>query len=235
MSPTKTMKKIKILIMQTLIVTLVFVGAADLSFAQDTGTDVNALVQETQKMSKSADEMTIVWWIPEEFWQISFSQSPNMTPEQAEEFVTVLRPYMIIVAIDGTIGSYGGVTYKPEQTVRESIRLIDKRGTSYPPLNDDQIDAGAKDLLATMKPDFENMLGPMGKNMHFILFPSKNKRGREIVTATKEGHFSVNFGGREFKWRLPLGSLLPLKTCPIDGEKLNGAWKFCPWHGKKLK
>jgi len=36
------------------------------------------------------------------------------------------------------------------------------------------------------------------------------------------------------RWRTPLGSLLPLKICPKDGEGMNGAWNFCPWDGEKL-
>lgn len=86
-----------------------------------------------------------------------------------------------------------------------------------------------------MGPVLVNMLGPMGQNMHFFLFSSKKKNGQEIAVAKREGAFSVKLDKREFKWRLPLGSLLPPKVCPIDGEKLNGAWKFCPWHGVALR
>ena len=44
-------------------------GGMKISLAQEEGrVDLNALIQETQKMSQKADEMTLVWWIPEEFW-----------------------------------------------------------------------------------------------------------------------------------------------------------------------
>lgn len=85
-----------------------------------------------------------------------------------------------------------------------------------------------------MKPLFANMLGPMGQNMVFFLFPSNNKEGQKIADSKKEGSFSVEMGEREFRWRLPLGSLLPPKICPTCGEKLSGAYKFCPWDGTKL-
>ena len=206
-----------------------------LVFAQDRRVDINALVEETQKMSKETDEMTLLWWIPEDFWQVSFAQDPNMTAAQAEEFIRVVRPYMIVVAVDGKIGSFGGVTYKSEATLRNSIQIIDNQGTSYPPLSEEHIDADVKNFLAMMKPVFGNMLGPMGQNMHFFLFPSKNITGQNIAVAKSDGTFWVKLDKRKFKWRLPLGSLLPPKICPIDGEKLSGAWKFCPWHGAKLK
>ncbi len=220
---------------EVFIVALLIFGSMSLSFAQDKKVDINALVGETQKMSQSADEMTLLWWTPEEFWRVSFEQNPNMTAAQSEEFIKFLRPYTVIMAIDGKIGAFGGVTYKPEATIKNSIQIIDSQGTYYRPLGDEKIDADTKNLLSMMKPVFVNMLGPMGQNMHFFLFPSLNEKGRKIADAKREGTFSVKLDKREFKWRLPLGSLLPPKVCPVDGEKMSGAWKYCPWHGVELK
>ena len=78
------------------------------------------------------------------------------------------------------------------------------------------------------------MLGPMGQNVHFYAFSATDNAGNRIADARKEETFSVTLTGREYKWRLPLGSLLPPKKCPLDGEILNGAYKYCPWHGAKL-
>lgn len=202
--------------------------------AQENIVDINALTQETQKMSQKADEMTFVWWIPEEFWGASFAQDPNTTVAQAEEFIKILRPYTVIVVVDGKIGAFGGVTYMPEAAIRDSIQIKDSKGARYLPLSEGAIDADTKSLLSMMKPLFANMLGPMGQNMYFFLFPSNNKEGQKIADAKKEGSFSVEMGEREFRWRLPLGSLLPPKICPTCGEKLSGAYKFCPWDGSKL-
>ena len=226
----RRLRKIEIFILALLIF-----GSMSLSFAQDRKVDINALVQETQKMSQSADEMKMIWWIPEEFWRVSFEQDPNMTAAQAEQFIKVLRPYMVIVVVDGKIGAIGGVTYKPQITIQNSIQIVDREGTHYRPLSDEKIDADTINFLSMMKPAFVNMLGPMGQNMHFFLFPSLSKKGKNIADAKSEGTFSVKLDKREFKWRLPLGSLLPPKVCPVDGEKMSGAWRFCPWHGVELK
>jgi len=197
--------------------------------------DVQALVKETQKISQKAKEMTFIWWVPEEFWRASFKQNPNMTAAQTEEFIKVLRPYMLIVAVDGNIGTFGGVTYKSETTIRDNIKIIDSQGTRYRPLSNENVDADTRNFLSMGKPIFANMLGPMGQNMHFLVFPAKDNKGRRIAEARKEGVFSVKLREKEFKWRLPLSSLLPPKICPVDGEELKGAWKFCPWHGVKLQ
>lgn len=206
-----------------------------LSFAQDIKIDISALIQETQRMSQSAKEMTLVWWVPEEFWRVSFERDPNITATQTEEFLKILRRYMLIIAIDGKVGAFGGITYKPKTTIENDIQVIDRQGTYYRPFSDENMDADIKNFLLMIKPILANMLGPIGENMHFFLFPPKNEKGEDIAVAKREGTFSVKLDKREFKWRLPLGSLLPPKVCPVDGEKLNGAWKFCPWHGVELK
>ena len=210
-------------------------GSINSSFAQDIKVDINALIQETQKMSQSADEMTLIWWIPEDFWRASFEQNPNMTEAQIEEFIKVIRRYTMIVAVDGKIGAFGGVTYEPESTIRNSIRLVDSQRNNYRPLSNEKIDADMKNFLSMMKPVLVNILGPLGQNMYFYLFTAKTKAGHEIANAKKEGIVSVKLDKKELKWRLPLGSLLAPKTCPVDGEKLSGAWKFCPWHGVELQ
>ena len=220
---------------EVFVVLLLIVGHMSSSFAQDVKVDINALNKETQKRSRTADEMSFIWWLPEEFWQASFEKDPNMTASQKEAFLKVLRPYILILVVDGKMGSFGGITYNPKATIQNSIQVIDRQGNHYRPLGEDIIDADAKNFLSMMKPIFVNMLGPLGQNMHFFLFPSKDKKGQEIAAAKREGVFSVKLDKREFKWRLPLSSLLPKKVCPVDGEKLNGAWKFCPWHGVELK
>jgi hypothetical protein len=203
--------------------------------AQDGKINVNALIEETQMMSEGTDDMTMVWWIPEEFWQASFDQDPSISAAEAEEFINVLRPYTLVIAVDGTIGTFGGVTYKSESYLRANISIIDNQGISYSPLSTSVVNADATNFLSMMKPVFSNMLGPMGENMHFIVFSGKNKSGNPLADPHKEGSITISLEDEKFKYRLPLGSLLPPKKCSIDGEKMNGAWKYCPFHGVELK
>lgn len=71
---------------------LLLCGWVRIGLAQESKVSLNAVVAETQKMSDKVDEMTLVWWIPEEFWQISFAQDPTATEAQVEELVKLLRP-----------------------------------------------------------------------------------------------------------------------------------------------
>jgi hypothetical protein len=205
------------------------------NMAQTNKINIDVLTSETQKSSPDADKMILVWWIPEEYWQASLSQDPTISAAQLTEFVKVLKPYNVFVIVDGKIGTFGGVTYKPEEEIRKSIELVDREGNKYSPLYEARVDPDTKNLLSMMKPVLANILEPVGENMHFYLFPQMNKAGKPIIEAKKEGGFTLKLGGSDFKWKLPIGSLLPPKVCPIDGEELNGAWKYCPWHGEVLK
>jgi hypothetical protein len=218
-----------------IVAALFIYGLTGWSFAQENQVDLNALISETQKMGEKADEMTLVWWLPEAYWQAVFAQDATMTEAQVEEFLSVLRPYTLVAVVDGKIGPFGGVTYKAEKDIRSGTRFIDNQGSEYVPFREDEVDADAKNLLSAMKPVLANILGPMGQNVNFYLFPAESKEGKKLADPTKEGTFLVTLTDRAFKWRLPLGSLLPPKVCPVDGEKMSGAWKYCPWHGVELK
>ena len=205
-----------------------------IGLAQEGEVDVRALVQETQKWSGKQGEVTLIWWVPEEYWRVSIAQGGNVTVAQVEEVIKVLRPYIVIVVVDGKVGSFGGITYTPEPTIRATLQIRDSEGVRYHPLDEDTISPDSKNFLLMIKPLFANLVGQLGQNMQIFLFPAENKKGQKIAEAKKEGTFSVELDEREFKWRLPLGSLLIPKICPVCGEKLSGAYKFCPWDGTKL-
>lgn len=202
--------------------------------ARAAAVDLQALTQETQQMSQKPDAMTMVWWIPEEFWAASFAQTPGMSATQADEFIRTVRPYTMVVVVDGTMGTFGGVTYRSEDYVRANTRLVDSHGASYAPMTEAEIDADTRNMLMMIKPIFVNMLGPMGQNMHFLLFPSADAEGRPIARAAGEGSFSVRLGATKFAWRLPIDAVLPAKTCADCDRACKGSWSFCPWCGTQL-
>jgi hypothetical protein len=91
-----------------------------------------------------------------------------------------------------------------------------------------------KTLAAVMTSVLGNALGQLGQGIQLFFFPATAPNGSTIAAASKQGKFSVMLAGHSFEWRLPLSSLLPQKVCPVDGEKMSGAWKYCPWHGNEL-
>lgn len=209
-------------------------GVVGTGIAQESKLNSSEICDETQKMSDNPDDMTIVWWIPDEFWIASAAEDASFLEADLKAILKTFQPYELFGVMDGEIGYFGGVTYKSEADIRNSIRLVCKDGTLIYPTATEKIDNDTKALLAFMKPALENMMGEMGKNMYFFLFPAKNKNGQMIAEAKKEGLLHILLGEREFKWRLPLDSVMPLKICSNCGEKCKGSWKFCPWCGTKL-
>lgn len=209
-------------------------GMLKTGIAQQTKIDVNALTVETQKTSDKPDAMTMIWWIPAEFWLACSAQDPAFTEAQAREIIKTFRPYALFAVVEGKVGPFGGVTYKSESTIRSKIMFIGTDGLRYRPLSRDKIEANARNLISMLKPVLANMLGEMGKNFNFFLFPAQDKKGQNIAKANKAGNIRVLLGNDEYKWRLPLSSLLPPKSCPNCGEKCKGGWEYCPWCGTKL-
>lgn len=205
------------------------------AFAQTGKIDIDALIDETQKSGTGKHEMTIVWWIPLEFWHATLAEE-KMSKAQIDEVLGILRPYVVVAVVDGKIGEVGKVAYRSESSIMKDIRIVPTGRPDQAPLSPDKIGPGMTTLLKTMKPIVSNILGSLGSNLHFVVFSSSDQSGVPLVDATKPGTFAVRLeGGRTFTWRLPLASLSPPKLCPVDGEKLPANWRFCPFHGAELK
>jgi hypothetical protein len=218
---------------------LFFLVLLCLSFAEGTAqshkVNLDTLLSETQKGSPTVDKIVLAWWIPQEYWEAALSQDPNISRAAVSEFLNNLKPYSVFMVIDGRIDAAGTITYKTERETRASLQLVDSRGTKYAAIPEASLDANTKSFLTMMKPLLGSVMGQLGQNSHFFIFPANNKERLPIMEPKKEGGFSLNIGEETLKWKLPLGSLLPPKICPVDGEELNGSWKYCPWHGQQLK
>jgi len=202
---------------------------------QDFKVSINKLTAETQQLSESPDNLRLVWWIPIEFWEAVFAQDKNMPEEQADEILQVFRQYTLLSTIDGTIGTFGDISYKSKKQIFNSLEIIDNNNESYFPIREENIDQETKDVITFIKPVLANMLGKMGENMYFFLFQKKDNPGDRIINPIKEEKFTVKLGGEKLQWNLPLSSLLKPKKCPVDNKLMNGSWKYCPFHGVKLE
>jgi TonB family protein len=197
--------------------------------------DPQALLRETQKMSNTPGQLTMVWWVPEQFWQASAERSSTTgSPVQVEALLKVMRQYTLVCVVDGQLGPVGAITYKNEELVRSSVTVKDARGASYAPIPDSAISPDMKILLLIFKPIFTNTAGNLGQNMHFLLFPSQDKDGRPVADPKGTGNFDVVVAGKEFRYQLPLGSVLPPKRDPTTGESFPGNYNFNPVTGTRL-
>jgi hypothetical protein len=114
------------------------------------------------------------------------------------------------------------------------VTIRDGNGLSYAPLSETSIHADAKNLLQMMKPVIANMLGPMGQNMHFLLFDAKREDGRPVADPKSSGALYIVVAEKEFLYRLPLGSILAAKYDPETSERFPGNYNYNPFTGSKL-
>lgn len=203
--------------------------------------DLDALIRETERLARGTDELTLVWWIPEEFWSAGLAQDPTMAfateiEKKAlnEVLLRRIHEYTMIVVRDGTLDAFGEATFRPEHAIREDIRIIDLQGRTYAPLPAGEIDADIKDLIQSLELSVAELAGHMGENTHILLFPCKTETGARMAEATETGQLKIILGDREFRWRLPLDSVLLGRVCNGCMEECKGSWKFCPWCGREL-
>lgn len=198
--------------------------------------NINDLTTETQKSLDKGDanEMSLIWWIPVEFWVESFKKDPNMTDTQINEFGAILEKYNMFVIVDGQVGSFGGVTYTPKELIEDGLFLKNNE-TIISPLNLDDIDPDAKNFISMLKPLLANMLGAMGKNMNFYIFDGINiENSKRYFDPNIQGILELNILKNKVVWELPLSSLLEPTICSECNKKINGKYLFCPWDGTKF-
>jgi len=179
--------------------------------------------------------MSLTWWIPNEYWRIVLNDNKQVPQETISQLENVFENYLMIWACDLTINSDGTMNYTTEEEINKSITVLDINNKKYFPLAKNQIDGEALTIAENMKPMFSQALGQLGRGIHFYFFEVTDQNGKNLINAKLQGQFKISHSNSDFHWKLPLSTLVPPKSCPIDGEKMNGTWSYCPFHGQKLE
>lgn len=203
----------------------------DMSAAQDI--DVQQLVRDTQISRQEGQALDLVWYIPTEFWQASFKKGGNLTEKQQRDMLSTVEDYVLVAAIEGNIGPLGALssTSKDELEKKISLKLGDAALALIP---EAELPAATSNFVQMMKPVISNMLGAIGSGLHFIVFESKDAKGKRLVDPTKEGRLTIRMGEKDFSFRLPIGALLPPMFDAQTGDRFPGDYIYNPYTGKKL-
>ena len=164
-----------------------------------------------------------------EFWEKTFEEDPTINKEEAEEIITMFREYSIFAVAAAELSDMGIPNYKSEDFLQETTLLIDTRNRRHYAHKKDRIDGDTQLMLNFFETYFSQLLGELGENITTCVF------GSNIIDPLEKNDFKIIVDQKSFTFKLPLGSLLPLKFCPEDGEKFNGGWLYCPFHGTYLK
>lgn len=193
---------------------------------------VNDLVMDCMKTNGEVKNKQVVIWFPYNFWEI-IGEQIHSSPEFTKKLVTEMKEYLMFCVVDYTL-SDNQLHFKSEADIRKTLVLADSTNKEWRPLADDELTPNASTMLENLKPVMAQFLGQMGEGMRIFLFKAPKENGRNLISVSSKNIMHLSWSSASVSWKLPLASMVPQKTCPVDNEKLNGTWNYCPVHGVKL-
>lgn len=113
----------KKLLLPLLILSFIISNAQSKSFKD---VSIDDLLTETQLSSDNTDYVEMIWWMPTEYWKVIFSQDESTSQAEVDEIVSLIEDYVLIAAVKGKIGMFGGITFENEDAVREMLKVTYK-------------------------------------------------------------------------------------------------------------
>ena len=203
--------------------------------AGESAPNFRAILRETRQTLRTPDQVTVVWWMPEQLWRAAFVASRRYAdPAEVEKRLAALRPYTVALFAEGRADAAGKVTPTPPEKVIADFRVLDADAAPLAPVKGDAISAEARAVIAEWQTPMANLLGPLGRSINFVLLPAADAKGRPVADAARPGTLRFTYAGKEVAYRLPLDAAMAPRACPKCGEKCRAAWSFCPVCGEKL-
>lgn len=194
--------------------------------------DIGELVKETTWQRIDPQGVQLVLWFPAEYWEAFLARQPQSASE-SRELVDLLSGYLMFAAVKGVPTKEDA--YESAEALRAQLRVTLPNGESLEPLGEDQLPPQIAGILGYLKPVLAGSMGPMGRGMHFIVFPGKDDASKPLVEGLSSGRLQVSLSGQTHAYRLPLGALLEPMHDPGTGESFPGNYTFNPYTGSPLR
>jgi hypothetical protein len=194
--------------------------------------DLREFIRETQQSAAVSQQLTLAWWIPQEFWELSLAGNPNVPPQTAADIRNAFHDYQVFALLRATTGLQGlsGVATKEELLGNAHLEM---GGKLISPVDADKVPAAVQAMLGGMRPMLASTLGQLGQSMELVVYPAFVD-GHRLIDPLKSGSLQYTLYDQTFHWRLPLASLLPKKIDPKSKEEFPGNYEFNPYTGGKL-
>jgi len=205
--------------------------------------DFGAFAQDGQRQFGGDRQVTMIWWIPVEFWEVSAAKAQGTTDADAvSPIVEALRPYILLGIVRADISKLGGFKFVSREAISGGLRV------RYQPAGKDPIQLVSVDVddpdlnivLGSLKPMLVNAIGPMGQNMQFFTLTDSVEDGVTPISPYETGQMIVELKGEgdagpdRVIIDTPMDSLFIPRECP-GGKVAHISWKVCPWDGTPLK
>ena len=194
---------------------------------------VAEILRDTQRTTQANGDITMVMWMPQQFWEESMKGNPALTDAGRAQVLAPLADYALFGVMRAKVGAAGLTDVQPKTELVKNLKL-ELNGKAVQPLAAEAIAPGAQMLLSTLKPAMTAMGGPAMQGMEFVVFPA-TADGKPLIDAMQAGTLQVTLYDQVYRWRTPLGSLLPVKVDAKTGEEFPGNYSFNPFTGEKLK
>jgi hypothetical protein len=225
------MKRMESMMKRGLLAALWMASALGISTASAAG--LQDLIRETQRASEAGGQLTMVWWMPVQFWDESLKANPAVPAEARTQVLAALADYNIIAMLRAKPGAAGFSDIQPKAELLKNVR-VEANGKVIEPMTPEQVSPAAQLLLSQLKPAMGAMAGQVGAAMEFVVYPAKGADGKLLVDPLQSGNLTIKLYEENFALRLPLGSLLPVKLDKKSGEEFPGNYQFNPYTGDKL-
>jgi len=194
--------------------------------------DIREFVHETQQSINANQQMSMVWWIPPEFWDVALAGNPNITPKNAADIRAAFDGYQLFAIVRAGAGIGGLTTSQTPAELMGNARFL-VEGKAIQPLAPEEVPPAMQTMLGAMRPLLSNMLGQLGQNMVLVVYPGMLD-GHPLIDPLKSGSFQYSLYDQTFHWRMPLASLLPKRLDPKTHEEFPGNYVYNPYTGDKL-
>ena len=143
--------------------------------------DQNKLLKDIVYTHTGNDEITILYWFPEIYWEVMAAKDPKtITPEVISQLKQMLGNKSIFIAVSGKLNSSTRFQAKEESYLRNNIS-VSLNGKTYKAISNSKLSEDLKMLNGYLKPMFSQMLGEMGSGMSIFYFEITDNSGENLL------------------------------------------------------
>lgn len=197
--------------------------------------DQNKLLKDIVYTNTANDEITILYWFPEMYWEVLSAKDPKkFGPEVITQLKQMLGNKSIFIAISGKVSSTSRTFESQEASYLRNNISVTLNGKNYKPIPESKLSEELLMLNDYLKPMFAQMLGDMGAGMSVFYFEVTDNVGDNLLNPYGSTDFNLSLASTKATFHLPLPSLYKDAKCSNDGELFPANYEFCPYHGSKL-
>ncbi|HRJ73422.1 MAG TPA: hypothetical protein PLS03_14450 [Terrimicrobiaceae bacterium] len=198
---------------------------ADIDFAK--------LSQETAQSHRDSKEFVFVWWIPTAILEVAMKAGLRSSEAERNKILKLVDGYTIFAVAHFRFGTHGEVAVMSREDLMETS-VFRVGNQVVPPEDEALMPYTVFQAINLLRPLTSQLVGGVDQGYHFIVYPNR-KAGKPMISPDQAGRFEYSVGGRDFRWKLPLGSVLPPMVDPITGEVFPGNYRYNPFTGGELR